>query len=171
MSVFDLERKAKQTEFSELVGTSQPAIANLVKRGILRRNASYGEWLQSYCDRLRTEAAGRGADNNAELTRARIDESRENTLAKRQDRLTKAKVLVVVDEVAHVVEELGSTIKSSTMGAGDRILQSIEDAYSIELDEKLVYEPLRNSLRNIATSTSELVDSIQRDDGNAAGQT
>lgn len=163
MSTIDLNVKATQTVFSKLVGTSQPAVAQMVAKGVLTRNASVGQWLVEYCDRIRKEAAGRGSDNSKSLTDARIEESRENTLSKRQDRLTKAGVLVSTEDIALVVEEMGNSIQSGWIGAGDRIIEAIQSSHKIELDDELVYGPLRASLRNLATSTQEFIDDIQRD--------
>lgn len=162
MTTVDLSAKAKQTEFAKIVGTSQPAIAQMIAKGVLTRNATIGQWLVEYCDRLRKEASGRGSDNNQTLTEARIAESIENTLSKRQDRLAKAGVLVAADDMALVVEEMGNTIQSTWMGVGDRIVEAIESTHKIELDDEIVYEPLRNALCNLATSTQEFIEDIQR---------
>ena len=164
MKVVDLESIAKQTEFSELVGTSQPAIQKLCAKAVLIKGQTTGQWLTAYCHRLRAEAGGRAADNSTKLTEVRIEESRENTLGKRQDRLQKAGVLVSVDDVSEIVEELANTIQSTWISAGDRIIESISSTHKIELSDDLVYEPLRNSLRNLATRTQELIDSFQGDD-------
>lgn len=164
MTTLNLSEKAKQTEFADLVGTTQPAIAKLVNKGVLVKGESYKTWLLSYAHRLRTEAGGRGADNSARLTEARIAESHENTLSKRQDRLQKAGLLVVMSDIIHVIEEQGLSIQQKWLGAGDRIVQSIESTHKIEIDDELVYEPLRNSLRDLAVVTEELVNRLQGDD-------
>lgn len=48
-----------QSEFGSVVGISQQAVSDLVRAGVLRDGDTAGEWLQSYCRRLREQAAGR----------------------------------------------------------------------------------------------------------------
>lgn len=158
----NLSDQATQAGFANLVGTTQPAIQTMVARGILTRSGTYGEWLTEYCARLRSEASGRAADNSGELTQARIEESRENTLSKRQERLTKAGVLVIADDVAQVVEHMAQSTKSSFLNAGDRIVESITSKYEIELDSELVYDPLRNALGRVADATREFIEGIRQ---------
>ena len=171
MSSFDLSAKATQTTFAELVGTTQPAIAKFVAKGVLHKGGTYAQWLISYTEKLRKEAAGRGADNADRLTEARIAESHENTLSKRQDRLQKAGVLVAVDDIAQVVEEMGSSIQSSWMGAGNRIIEAIESQHEIELDDDIVNEPLRDSLRALAIRTQEFIGDLQGDERSLSSET
>jgi hypothetical protein len=160
--ILNLSDVATQAGFATIVGTTQPAIQTMVARGILTRSGTYGEWLNEYCARLRSEASGRAADNSGELTQARIEESRENTLSKRQERLTKAGVLVIADDVAQVIEHQAQFIKSNFLNAGDRIVESIASKYEIDLDSELVYEPLRNSLGHLADTTREFVEGIRQ---------
>lgn len=66
-----LQRPILQAEFGELVGISQQAVSNLVTSGILVAGAPAHTWLLAYCERLRTEAAGRASPVSDELNRER----------------------------------------------------------------------------------------------------
>lgn len=57
-----LQVQVSQEEFGGLVGISQQKVSQLVNDGVLARNATALQWLQSYCDRLREMAAGRGSE-------------------------------------------------------------------------------------------------------------
>lgn len=63
-----------QKDFGLLVGISQPAVSDLISRGVLFDGDTTGNWLLAYCDNLRMQAAGRGGDAAGALTaeRARL---------------------------------------------------------------------------------------------------
>lgn len=48
-----LERPCTQEEFGELVGISQQAVSNLVKRGVLKPGQTGQHWLDRYLSHLR----------------------------------------------------------------------------------------------------------------------
>ena len=54
-----LDQPCRQADFGELVGVSQPAVSDMVSRGVLENGAPLRQWLLSYCGRLREQAAGR----------------------------------------------------------------------------------------------------------------
>ncbi len=63
-----------QAAFGDLVGISQPAVSDLLSRGIISAGEPAGAWLLAYCLHLRNEAAGRSnfglANERAQLARA-----------------------------------------------------------------------------------------------------
>ena len=63
-----------QKDFGLLVGVSQPAVSDLISRGVLVDGDTVASWLLAYCDNLRLQAAGRGGDAAGALTaeRARL---------------------------------------------------------------------------------------------------
>lgn len=54
-----LDEPCKQADFGDLVGISQPAVSDLVSKGVLDNGAPLRQWLLAYCLRLREQAAGR----------------------------------------------------------------------------------------------------------------
>ena len=58
----NLDQPCQQAEFGAIVGVSQQAISSFVTRGVLEPGATLGQWLQSYCQRLREQAAAQLGD-------------------------------------------------------------------------------------------------------------
>jgi len=69
-----LDQPATQKAFGDVVGISQPAASDLIKRGVLRPGGTFGEWIRAYCAHQREIAAGRVAvgDINLVTERARL---------------------------------------------------------------------------------------------------
>lgn len=67
----DLDSKLTQQQFAGLVGISQPAVADLLKRNVLTKGMSGRAWLQLYCGHLREVAAGRLAAGDLDLATER----------------------------------------------------------------------------------------------------
>lgn len=72
--VTDLSFPVTQVQFGDMVGISQQAVSDLLRRRVLADGASADEWLLAYCDHLRGIAAGRGGEASLELSaeRARL---------------------------------------------------------------------------------------------------
>lgn len=73
----DLSSPMTQAAFGDLVGITQPAVSEMVRRKILPDGAAGDEWLLAYCDHLREMAAGRGGESGAELVAERARLARE----------------------------------------------------------------------------------------------
>ena len=69
-----LSAQCRQSEFGGLVGISQPAVSELLSRGVLTDGAPAAKWLHEYCGNLREVAAGRMASGDIDLAteRARL---------------------------------------------------------------------------------------------------
>lgn len=91
-----------QAQFGVLVGMSQQAVSDLVRRKILADGASADEWLLAYCDHLREVAAGRGGEATFELAaeRARLAKEQADKVAM-QNALTRGELAP-----AHLIEEV-----------------------------------------------------------------
>ena len=79
----DLASPVTQAQFGDLVGISQPAVSDLLRRRVLADGASADEWLLAYCDHLREVAAGRGGEGSLELAseRARLAKEQADKIA------------------------------------------------------------------------------------------
>lgn len=73
----DLTARPTQAEFGTLVGISQPAVSDLLTRGVLQAGGTAGEWLTAYCAHLREVAAGRAAEGGVDLATERARLARE----------------------------------------------------------------------------------------------
>jgi phage terminase Nu1 subunit (DNA packaging protein) len=63
----NLQEIISQKKFGELVGISQQAVSDLVRREILNSTETAEIWLQNYCAHLREQAAGRAAAGDLDL--------------------------------------------------------------------------------------------------------
>lgn len=67
-----------------IVGISQPAVSDLIKRDVIKENSPAGVWLLDYCAHLREQAAGRmGTDTTLDLVteRARLAKEQADKVA------------------------------------------------------------------------------------------
>jgi terminase small subunit / prophage DNA-packing protein len=92
-----------QRQFGDLVGITEPAVSDLVKRGVLKANVSGHGWLLAYCQHLREHAAGR-AGTLAE-SRAALDNERRIEIAMRN--AVKRKEYAPVSAIAEVLAKVG----------------------------------------------------------------
>jgi phage terminase Nu1 subunit (DNA packaging protein) len=100
--VIDLTQPMTQARFGELVGITQPAVSDLVSRGVLAVGAAAGTWLLAYTEHLREMAAGRGGEGGLELARERARLAREQAdKIAMQNAVTRGELAP-----AHVLEEV-----------------------------------------------------------------
>ncbi|SDV48696.1 terminase small subunit [Chitinasiproducens palmae] len=69
-----------QAQFGAMVGISQPAVSDLIMRGILTRDGTAHEWLLCYCGHLREQAAGRYSEGELDLAQERAALAREQRI-------------------------------------------------------------------------------------------
>jgi phage terminase Nu1 subunit (DNA packaging protein) len=73
----DLQAPMTQAAFGRLVGISQQAVSDLLRREVLRPGQVGGVWLECYCAHLREQAAGRAAAGELDLAAERAALARE----------------------------------------------------------------------------------------------
>jgi len=121
----ELDFAMTQEKFGELVGISQPAVSELLTRGVLQRHGSAGEWLKAYCGNLREQAAGRASGGDLDLVQERARLAKEQAdkvaMANAQTRKELAPIslieLVLANmgrQVAGVLEALPVQLKRSS---------------------------------------------------------
>lgn len=74
--MLDLLAQPSQQAFGDLVGVSQQAVADMLKRGVISPGDTMAGWLSSYCGHLREAAAGRSGSlvyERARLAAAQAD--------------------------------------------------------------------------------------------------
>lgn len=115
--MIDLQGKVTQAKFGEMVGISQPAVSDLLSRGVIEADASVGEWLKSYCGHLREQAAGRMAAGDLDLAAERA------ALARAQRERIEMQNAVTRGELAPVIliEQVLSRAAAKTAGIFDAI--------------------------------------------------
>lgn len=165
-----LTDKATQVGFAGLVGVSRQAIQKRCEKGDLKKGLSYAEWLKVYCELLREEAAGRGGEAAGELTTARIEESREKTLAMKYDRLEREGALLIAEDVSRILSEVFGTVRSQVSNAESKVLEGLRSQHQLDVDDEFIRAPFRLALESAAKRAAELGQDIIGDD-TAAGTT
>lgn len=145
----DLTSPVTQARFGDLVGITQPAVSELVRRKILPDGASADEWLLAYCDHLREMAAGRGGESGAELVaeRARLAREQADKIAM-QNAVTRGELAP-----AYVLEE----VLSRAGARAARLLETIPGTLRRRLpqlsgDDIAVVTGIVAKARNLAAS-------------------
>ena len=108
--MIDLSLNVTQSVFGEMVGISQPAVSDLLSRGVLEPGASLGQWLVAYCSHLREMAAGRATDGSIDLPTERAllaRAQREGQVIKNEVALgTYAPISVLSDVLANASQSI-----------------------------------------------------------------
>ena len=113
-----LNTQATQSSFARLVGVSKQAIQKNAQRLGLPQHGTHGEWLLIYCESLRQEAAGRGGQDQNNLTKQRISESEQKTLALALANGKELGRLVVAEDIAGAIGELATSMSVNILRQG-----------------------------------------------------
>lgn len=159
----NLESIVTQKVFGEIVGISQPAVSDLMKRGILIENDAVGNWLISYCSHLREQAAGRaGSDGSLDLVseRARLAKEQADKVAF-QNAVTRNQ-LAPVELLEEVLAKAAARINGIFEAIPGMIKRRVPSLKSEEVD--LIYAEIARG-RNIiaAMSLSDLNEPLDDD--------
>jgi len=133
-----LDRPATQTGFAQLIGMSQQAVSKQVEKGVLLPGKTNREWLHDYCDRLRDEAAGRGGDEQATLTKSRTREAQANAQLKELQFHKEVSDLIPVSEIEPLLDSWAVTARSETTHAVEKIIAAIQSQHGIEVEQDLI---------------------------------
>lgn len=109
----DLDKPSTQADFGHLVGISQPAVAELMAKGVLGKGQLARTWLLAYTSHLREAAAGRGADGELAANRAAESATRNELL---QIKLKRARgeyadVSLIEQVIAYVGTQIASKLE------------------------------------------------------------
>jgi phage terminase Nu1 subunit (DNA packaging protein) len=98
----NLAETMTQSEFGELVGISQQAVSDLLKRDVLVRGQPAAVWLHAYCAHLREQAAGRAAAGDLDLAteRAALARAQRERIEMQNAETRKESAPVVLLEIA-----------------------------------------------------------------------
>lgn len=150
-----LDKKANQSAFARLVGVSQPAIKAHVG-DVLRPGENLDQWLKTYCEHLRQGAAGRGGDDAAELTRARINSENVKSGNGLLDYQVKLGNLVQAAEAEEVLVEWADYTTREIDSCVEALVHEIESKYNISIDEKTVNSFVGAAVRRIGGYAAQL---------------
>lgn len=109
----ELDQPCTQAEFAHLVGITQPAVSELLTKGVLGKGQQARTWLLAYTAQLREAAAGRGADGELAANRAAESATRNEMLQIKLKKMRAEYVdVAVIDQViAHVGTQIASKLE------------------------------------------------------------
>ena len=129
-----MAKDTTQEQFAKLVGITQPQVSQLIRKGVLSRKATIGEWLQDYLKNLREQAAGRQSpDSEYDLIgeRARLaarqSEKIEIDIARQHQELIPTQALL------DAMQFLNTTIRSKLLAIPRRFKSLWPDASTKEI--------------------------------------
>ncbi|HSH29735.1 MAG TPA: hypothetical protein VK971_07500 [Thiohalobacter sp.] len=129
-----MDSSVSQYQFGQLVGISQQAVANQVQRGVLRSGGSLREWLLAYCESLRTIAAGRGGEDQHNLTQVRARRELADAQLKEFELARQAGELVPAADAEALMSGWASSGRYEMENAWDRAIERIERHHQITVD-------------------------------------
>jgi len=147
-----LQSSVTQKVFGEIVGISQPAVSDLIKRDVLAEGDTLANWIIAYCSNLREQAAGRaGADGGLDLVseRARLAKEQADKVAY-QNAITRNQ-LAPVDLLEEVLAKAAAKINGVFDAIPGMIKRRVPTLSSEEID-LIAIEISRG--RNIVASMS-----------------
>lgn len=153
-----------QQAFGDLVGISQQAVSDHLASGEMIPGESAGEWLRDYCEHLREQAAGRGADGELAYQRGELARvSRERAEIKLAlERKESAAVNLLEQIIAHVSSQIRDHLQALVVQLKMRCPHlSAED---LKIAETIVFETL-----NLAAGMSlQSLSAMDDEDGEGA---
>ncbi|WP_444890031.1 hypothetical protein [Microbulbifer sp. DLAB2-AA] len=162
-----LDEQATQSGFARLVGASQPAIAKHYKAQLFTEGASFRVWLQEYCERLRTEAAGRQvSDARSRRDMAQAIESEVNAQMKMRELYKDDQLILDIESVRKAMVEWSTIGKNEFLGAVESIVIAIESQHAITIDREPLQPNIDAALKAIG---SYEIESEEAGEGGAPG--
>lgn len=155
-----LQKKSKQADFAGMVGITAPAVSRMFSDGILARGQTLHQWLLAYCNKLREEAAGRGGEDSAALSRARTREALAKAESQELENLKALGVVCLASDVGDLMTDWAMETQRLVMGALDRASERIESKYGIRLEPGDLESFGRTALEACSVRAGELADAI-----------
>lgn len=154
VSSINLGQVLSQEAFGDLVGISQPAVSDLMTRGIIQAGQPCGVWLLAYTGHLREQAAGRGADGELASERARLAREQADMVAMKnaQSRKELAPVQILEEVLALVTRQVATVLD----GIGPQLRRNFPDLSGEQL--KIIGGELARARQLAATVNLQAVD-------------
>ena len=150
-----LDKKANQSSFGRLVGISQPSVKDHVGK-ILLSGETLGQWLLKYCEHIRMGAAGRGGNDQENLTRARIESERVKSANGLIDYQVKIGKLVQASEAEDVLVEWADFTSREMDNCIKSMVHEIETVLDKSIDDDLVNKFVNPATERISNYAEKL---------------
>lgn len=145
-----LDETITQAAFGRLFGVSQQAVAKAVEKGVLRMGDTLGQWIIQYAAHLREIAAGRGGEDQYDLTKQKARQAEADANLKELEYWTRLERFVSVDELEPLLASWAATARSEVENAVERIVNGVESRYGIEIEREIIDAPLNAAFDAIA---------------------
>lgn len=164
----DLDLPCKQQEFAELVGISQPAVSDLLTRGVLAAGQPAQIWLKAYTAHLREQAAGRGGDGMLAANRAAESATRNELLQiKLKARRGEYAPTVAIEQV---LASLGAKIASTLDAIAPKLKVLCPDLQPEVLQQvEAMLTRARNDAASAGLQLLDVDEDAEADEQEAAG--
>lgn len=110
--MIDSKRKITQEQFGELVGVTQQAISKLAAKGVFEPGGTAQQWLLSYCEHLREEAAGRSAELMIERTRKEKEQADKLADERKIRRKEHVPVYLLTESMSSIARQVVSMLEA-----------------------------------------------------------
>lgn len=154
-----LDEIATQASFGELVNITQSAVHKHVGK-CLQKGDTHRVWLHAYCNQLRNEAAGRGGDNQASLTRARIQEAEAKAALTTVAYHEKIGTLIQASEAEKALVEWAGFAINEYQNCFESFVYEVESRYKIKIGEEIPREIIGNTFSRISAYAEKLGKSL-----------
>lgn len=144
------DQKVSQTEFARVIDTSQATVSHLIRRNVLPKGGTLGDWTRAYVAyqvSLATQAAGTDAEEVAAEKLALLKAKRE--LAQHEAGLAKERVVSV--------DEFGATIAATFVGVRQGVVAWVGSLPSVLQHQ----DPATIQVR-LQAETRDLLGELQR---------
>lgn len=160
----DLAQVVSQQAFADLVGVSQPAVSDMMSRGVIAEGQPLGAWLLAYTSHLRELAAGRGSDNELANERARLAREQADSVAMKNARERKelAPVEVLEGVLAHTARQIATVLE----GIQPKLRRACPDLTSANL--QIITAELARARQLCAVVNLSALDENAEDEGEDA---
>ena len=156
----NLNSKAMQSRFADVVGVSQQAISKQIEKGFLKKDQTYRIWFKSYCENLRTQAAGRGGDEQQTLTKARTEESEIKAAKLRLEFHRDIGSVISTEDAASVISLWCRQANIDYMQGFHKLVSEIQSRYKIKIDNEMVEDIVRPTTERIKSHADKLGESL-----------
>ncbi len=151
-----------QAEVAEHLDMSERNAREVLNRlDVDWRTASLDEIRIAYIRDLREKAAGRGGDDQAALTRARVRDHLASAELKELQILERSKELVPVAEIEPWLTAMVAAARTEMLALPDALAQELRALYGVDIDASLIEDRIHVALNHLA---SRLQDDMADDD-------
>ena len=151
MAVVDLSAKWTVRGVAAVLGADPAAVQKLANRGVFDGCGTLGEAVQAAWKDRSEAAAGRGGDDQAELTRQRARQAAADADLKELQYAQATGELVSISELEPRLTSLVLAMRTELLSANQRQFAHIESQHGLNLDRETLDAIMHAALRSMAS--------------------